>query len=420
MYTFSNFIWAIRLWKEKKQRKVIGLYKQIDCFNINMIFWKVLGIYPYRKIKFIYNLYCKIFLLLFIIFYDVLLTVNFYFLPSQLDAFIEEMIFYFTEISVTSKVLTFLILRKNIRKILEVLESSIFEPVSDNGIKILNDAKKFNIVYWKIVAVVSFTSNLSHIISFFITHVVLEKSAEFPICSYNFLPMEIKERFIYPLYLYQSIGIHFHMLANLNIDTFFLGLMILVIAQLDILKDKLSCLTDTSKNISGERNFDREQYEKNVIINFNQAIVHHDELCKFCSLIQDTFNITLLLQFGMASSIICVCLFRFTLPAAKEYYIFLATYMFIMVIQIMVPCWFGTRIMEKSCLLSRAVYSCNWTSRSRRFKSSLRLFVERTNRPISITGGKMFTLSLVTFSSIMNSAYSFFTLLRNVQARENQ
>ncbi|XP_014362866.2 odorant receptor 46a [Papilio machaon] len=396
------------------------IFKQIDCFNINMKFWKVLGIYPYRNIKFIHNLYSKMFLLLFIIFYDILLTVNFYFLPSQLDAFIEEMIFYFTEISVTTKVLTFLFFRKNIRKILEVLESSIFEPMSDSGIKILNDAKKFNIVYWKIVAVVSFTSYLSHIISFFITHVVLENVAEFPICSYNFLPMEIKERFIYSLYLYQSIGIHFHMLANLNIDTFFLGLMILVIAQLDILNEKLSSLTDTPKNVTCENNVHRDQYENNIIKSFNQAIVHYDELYKFCSLIQDTFNITLLFQFSMASSIICVCLFRFTLPATKEYYIFLATYMFIMVIQIMVPCWFGTRIMEKSCLLSKAIYSCDWTPRSRKFKSSLRLFVERTNRPISITGGKMFTLSLLTFSSIMNSAYSFFTLLRNLQARESQ
>nr|WCC57366.1 odorant receptor 31 [Papilio dardanus] len=396
------------------------IFKQIDCFNINMKFWKILGIYPYRKITFIYNLYCKIFFLVFIIFYDILLTINFYFLPSQLDAFIEEMIFYFTEIAVTSKVLTFLIMRDNIRKILEVLECSIFIPSSKNGIKILNNAKRFNIMYWKIVAVVSFTSNLSHIISFFITRVLLEQSAELPICSYSFLSIEIKQRFIYPLYLYQSVGIYFHMLANLNIDTFFLGILILVIAQLDILKETLTNLTDQSKYVTREKYVDGIQNEINIINNFNQAIVHYDELCKFCSLIQNTFNITLLFQFGMASSIICVCLFRFTLPAANEYYIFLATYMFIMVIQIMVPCWFGTKIIEKSCLLSQAAYSCNWPYRSRKFKSNLRLFVERTNRPISITGGKMFTLSLVTFSSIMNSAYSFFTLLRNVQARENQ
>lgn len=230
--------------------------------------------------KFSYNLYCNAFLLIFIIFYDVLLTINFYFLPSQLDAFIEEMIFYFTEISVTSKVLTFLIMRKNIGKILEVLECTVFEPVSDNGIRILKNAKKFNIVYWKIVAVVSFTSNLTHIISFYITHVFLDNKAELPVCSYNFLPIEFKKRFIYPLYLYQSIGIHFHMLANLNIDTFFLGLMILVIAQLDILREKLSTLTDIPKFVNRHRNFDRAQYENNVIINFIQSIVHYDELCK--------------------------------------------------------------------------------------------------------------------------------------------
>nr|WCC57428.1 odorant receptor 31 [Papilio glaucus] len=396
-------------------------FKQIDCFNMNMKFWKILGIYPCNKMKFSYNLYCKTFLLLFIILFDVLFTINFYFMPSQLDAFIEEMIFYFTEISVTSKVLTFLIKHKNIGKILEVLEkSSIFQPTTNNGIRILKDAKKFNIVYWKIVGFVSLTSNITHILSIFITHVLLEATAVLPVCSYDFLPVEIKQRFIYPLYFYQSAGIHFHMPANLNIDTFFLGLLILVIAQLDILKEKLTNITNRSRTGKREQNFDTEYFEYNLIINFNQAVVHYEELCKFCALIQDTFSITLFFQFGMASSIICVCLFRFTLPAEMGYYIFLATYMFIMIIQILIPCWFGTRIMEKSCLLTQAIYNCDWTPRSRKFKSGLRLFVERANRPLSIKGGKIFLLSLVTFSSIMNSAYSFFTLLRHMQVREIQ
>lgn len=114
-------------------------------------------------------------------------------------------------------------------------------------------------------------------------------------------------------------------------------------------------------------------------------------------------------------------------PAPVQYYFFLATYMAMMIIQILVPCWFGTRIMNtvslhynehhnihkkssqfqsnkktsfQSNLLSIAVYNCDWTPRTRQFKSNLRLFVERANRPLSITGAKMFPLSLVTFTSV--------------------
>ncbi|KOB67927.1 Odorant receptor [Operophtera brumata] len=87
----------------------------------------------------------------------------------------------------------------------------------------------------------------------------------------------------------------------------------------------------------------------------------------------------------MASCIICFCLFRFTL----------------------------------SRLLSAAIYNCDWIPRTRQFKSSLRLFVERANKPLSITGGKMFPISLETFTSVMNSAYSFFTLLCHMQSRNS-
>ncbi|XP_069362818.1 odorant receptor 4-like isoform X2 [Maniola hyperantus] len=155
-----------------------------------------------------------------------------------------------------------------------------------------------------------------------------------------------------------------------------------------------------------------------VITKLNKAIIHYKSVSKFCGLIEEVFSVTLFVQFSMASCIICVCLFRFTLPATVQYYTFLATYMSMMIVQILMPCWFGSRIIDKSCLLSQAIYACDWTPQSRRFKSSMRLFVERANRPLSITGWKTFPLSMTTFTSIMNSAYSFLTLLRNMQSRE--
>lgn len=41
---------------------------------------------------------------------------------------------------------------------------------------------------------------------------------------------------------------------------------------------------------------------------------------RFCSLVQDVFSITLFVQFGVASCIICVCLFKFTLVSIIRRY----------------------------------------------------------------------------------------------------
>ncbi|XP_063548840.1 odorant receptor 4-like isoform X2 [Cydia strobilella] len=223
--------------------------RQIDCFKVNMKFWKLLAVWPPNDMQSYYRYY-QMFFTAFILLNNLLATVNFIFLPRQLDMFIDEMIFYFSEIAVTSKFLTFLFMRKKILMILSMLESDMFQPESENGLKAIDKAKKFN-------------------------------------------------------------------------------------------------------------------------------------------------------------------------PAPWQYFIFLGSYMFIMILQILVPCWFGTRIQDKSQQLSQAVYDCDWTAKSRYFKSSLRLFVERANKPVSITAGKMFPLSLTTFTSIMNSSYSFFTLLRHMQSRQN-
>ncbi|XP_063548841.1 odorant receptor 30a-like isoform X3 [Cydia strobilella] len=189
--------------------------RQIDCFKVNMKFWKLLAVWPPNDMQSYYRYY-QMFFTAFILLNNLLATVNFIFLPRQLDMFIDEMIFYFSEIAVTSKFLTFLFMRKKILMILSMLESDMFQPESENGLKAIDKAKKFN-----------------------------------------------------------------------------------------------------------------------------------------------------------------------------------------------------------SQQLSQAVYDCDWTAKSRYFKSSLRLFVERANKPVSITAGKMFPLSLTTFTSIMNSSYSFFTLLRHMQSRQN-
>nr|UVB79122.1 odorant receptor 28 [Heortia vitessoides] len=385
--------------------------KQIDCFSLNIKFWKILGVWPGHIGWPHYKYYSKIFIGVFLIFYVFLLSLNFFYLPRQLDIFVEEMLFYFTELAVTSKILTFLQLRDKIMKILTTIESDTFQPDTEDGFKIIQKAKKFNTRYWKIIAAISITSNVTHVSAPMIAHILLPIDLEFPVCSYSFIPEYYQKKFVYPIYFYQSFGMNCHMLYNVNIDTFILGVMILAIAQLDLLDLKLRNLTN---GISGEVVND----EGELVKKFNREIVHYGEIADFCGLIQDCFSATLFVQFSMASCIICTCLFRFTLPAPISYYVFLATYMLVMIGQIMVPCWFGTRIMDKSCTLSTAIYSSDWTSRTKGFKSSMRIFVERLKRPVSIIGGKMFPLSLETFTSIMNSAYSFFTLLRHMQSRD--
>lgn len=254
--------------------EMIGL-KQIDCFNINKQFWRITGVWPWKNHSSFYKYYSKIFVTTFIVVYNILFSINFYFVEKNLDSVIEEMIFYFTEVACTSKVFTYLLMREQIENLLNILESEMFQPKTDRGLKIVEEAKKLNVRYWRIIAGVSVTCNIAHVFIPVFAHIILSTNLELPVCSYSFLSQELKNALIYPLYFYQSAGIHVTMWYNVNIDTFILGVLILSIAQLDILDEKLRVVAEHD-DLEDTKNLKETQ----ILYKLNKCIIHYGEVNK--------------------------------------------------------------------------------------------------------------------------------------------
>lgn len=245
-----------------------------------MKIWKFLAIWPCDFNSYHFNFfYPLIFVLFFVIFYDFLNTINFYFLPRVLDVFVGELVFYFTELSVLSKVLTFLFYRNKIKKILETLESEIFNPDDEESVDIIEKAKVFIVRFWKFIAVVSVISNSAHVLIPFLIHLCFGIPLELPVCTYSFLSNATKEKYAYTLYLYQGVGMHFHMHYNVNIDCFFMGLMVLIITQLRVLDVKLrnvACYRETVGVGLGHLS----AKEASVELALNKCIIHYGHISK--------------------------------------------------------------------------------------------------------------------------------------------
>lgn len=255
---------------------------QVDCFKKNMRFWKYLAIWPDNNSSRSYKYFSIVLIGIVVILYDFFATISFYFLPRQLDLFIEEMIFYFTELSVFSKVFTFICLRKKIQEALNILETDIFQPDNAEGLAIITKAKKFIMMYYRINFMISGTSNFAHIFTSVLGHVIFNLELALPISNYAFLSDEFKEKYLYQVYTYQVVGIHLCMLYNVNIDTFFVGLMVLIIAQLDVLDRKLRSVADVDEVTEDEGGVSREPADENeiAVTKLNGCIIHFDEISK--------------------------------------------------------------------------------------------------------------------------------------------
>ncbi|XP_045528014.1 odorant receptor 59a-like isoform X5 [Pieris brassicae] len=107
-----------------------------------------------------------------------------------------------------------------------------------------------------------------------------------------------------------------------------------------------------------------------------------------------------------------------TFGALMSMLLYMSPYAFVMILQIFVPAYLGTQLRYRSQDLVNAAYCSEWIARSESFKRSLKLFMLRANTPIVFSGCGLFPLTLDTFTSIMKTAYSFFTVVRNVQSAE--
>lgn len=81
-------------------------------------------------------------------------------------------------------------------------------------------------------------------------------------------------------------------------------------------------------------------------------------------------------------------------------FLFCLVYSFAMMIEIFIPSYFGSLVYLKSEKLCYDIFKSNWMHASEKYKRSMRIFGERTLRPISIFAGNVFMLNLLTFLKV--------------------
>lgn len=249
-----------------------GLLK--NCFEINLYWWRWSGIwsdYPNMLYK-LYATLCMITLLT----YNVVLTVNLFYTPLTVEAMVREVIFYFTSVATTAKVITVVVFKKDIIKVFEVLNSKMFTSDDENGQEIVTRKYNYYALCWKCNFIISHTTFFTLILSPLIIHLMFNRNLVLPICNFNFLSDNTREKYIYELYFYLSLGIYFVMTYNINIDSFIAGLMLMAVTQYDLLKYKIA-----EKNQKIIIKLDKKLQEEYFLTVQMNYLMHYDQLLRW-------------------------------------------------------------------------------------------------------------------------------------------
>ncbi|KAJ3666144.1 hypothetical protein Zmor_001598 [Zophobas morio] len=227
----------------------------------------------------------------------------------------------------------------------------------------------------------------------------------------GWFPFDIKT-YQYELVAAQTIGIGIGAFINSTLDILPTILITLASAQFDILKERLRTVMKVDERW--------EISSKIVKKRLNNCIMYHNFLLQYMKEVESLFSNGILVQFAASVMVICLTGFQMLVISVKSMqFILLMIYFSTMTCQIVLYCWYGNELMYKSMGLSEACYMSDWNMCNSEICTSLYIIMERGKRPLVLTAGKLFSLTLTTLMTVLKSSYSYFAVLQRLYSKND-
>ncbi|XP_018560835.2 odorant receptor 49b-like [Anoplophora glabripennis] len=227
-------------------------------------------------------------------------------------------------------------------------------------------------------------------------------------------------------YIFQNLVFIWNALICSNFATFTSALLMQVGLQCDLLCCTLDSLDDfyTEDDVLYEISLenkkklrkDEERFSEAMTKNLVVCIEHHRQIMRVTKNIEQICGTSIFILFIGGTLILCSSLFQLSVvKVGSVESVMLLLYLICMIVDQLCYSWFGNEVICKSSLILQSAYKTPWVDCNIKFRKILLQFMTQTCQPISILTGGLFTMSVQVFVSIMRTAYSYFTLLKNIQ-----
>nr|QJX74363.1 odorant receptor 86 [Ceracris kiangsu] len=258
------------------------------------------------------------------------------------------------------------------------------------------------------------------------------------------LPADVNRSPTYEaLFAAQSFSLMVLSQATVCMDVFFVHLMLMVAAELEVLNNNVSTMqrgnvqrgrstyvetTVIQDENNGGPTFTSSDHCLGVAVTSSQRdqnehmyvelvknVRHHQAVLSSVNLLQKAMNpsIFILLFINMAN--LCGTVFVAAVLLQRDGNITKALKELMLIPCVLYEtgmyCICGHMIINQSEKLVMSAFSCGWTDCDRRFKRSLLIFMMAAMRPLEITVGKMCKLSKQMLLQVLNGSYALLNML---------
>nr|QAB43919.1 olfactory receptor OR40 [Oedaleus asiaticus] len=211
---------------------------------------------------------------------------------------------------------------------------------------------------------------------------------------------------------------------TVGVDMLVLSIMIHASAQLEVLNLSFgrlgkaagnresgaagSCLREAADTEETSR---REKFCREL----QDCIRHHQYVIQLVADVERLLTSMILTQVLGATAIICVALFQFATNIENiGTMLRVSVYMSFMVNEVFMYCWFAHNIIDQSSRVADSAYGCGWPGAPPALQRCLLVVICRAQRPLAVTAGKFYHVSRETFLQLINAAYTYYALLRQM------
>lgn len=215
------------------------------------------------------------------------------------------------------------------------------------------------------------------------------------------IPFSLEEpEYYYLLAFYHFIGSIYAASGHVMLDM----LLVLFLGYILSLLDHLSaCLTNID-----EKNDKLEELKRCIQYQLN--------IVELLRKIEGIFSTIWFIQGMFSTVVLCTIIYMLstlTYPRELGTACSFLTYMLAMILQIFLPCYYGTKLQTAYDKMTGSLFYTNWMNESKEFKLNMKIFLENAKVSLKFVAFGTFKFDLEKFVTIFNSAYSLFNLLKS-------
>ncbi|XP_069680503.1 odorant receptor 10-like [Periplaneta americana] len=123
----------------------------------------------------------------------------------------------------------------------------------------------------------------------------------------------------------------------------------------------------------------------------------------------------MLFQISVYVVFLCLNVFAMSMVAVGSIE-FINTMLFVVTVisLLLMPAWYGNEIRVQSAELAKAASICDWIDAPHSFKTSLRLIIQRAQKPVQLTALKFCAVDLNMFTMVLKATYSYYQVLHKI------